>query len=69
MKILNKERMRKIKVILQMSKWLLYPRYLHLRLYTMYGTQYLFYLIKHPLLFINDINRYIEWCIMIDETK
>ena len=52
-----------------MSKWLLHPRYLHLRLYTMYGSHYITYILLHPLKFIRDLNRYIEWCIMMDKYK
>ena len=56
----------KLKVILNMSKWLLSPHYIHLRLYTMYGSRYYFYILRHPISVIRDINRYINWCIEMD---
>ena len=59
----------KLKMILSISKWLLHPRYLHLRLYTMYGSHYVTYILLHPIKFIRDLNRYIEWCIMMDKYK
>lgn len=52
-----------------MSKWLLYPRYIHLRLYTMYGSKYYIYILRHPIRFIRDLNNYINWCIMMDKYK
>jgi hypothetical protein len=61
--------MRKIKMILSISKWLLHPRYIHLRLYTMYGYRYITYILLHPLRFIKDLNNYINWCIMMDKYK
>ena len=51
----------KIKILKQMSKWTT-PKYIDLRLYTMYGSSYKLYILKHPFLFIRDINRYINWC-------
>ena len=59
----------KLKVILNMSKWLLSPHYIHLRLYTMYGSRYYFYILRHPISVIQDINRYINWCIEMDKLK
>ena len=56
----------KLKMILSMSKWLLHPRYINLRLYTMYGSNYIYYILLHPIRFIRDINRYIDWCIEMD---
>ncbi len=58
----------KIKVLKQMSKWTT-PKYMDLRLYTMYGSHYISYIIKHPILFTRDLNRYIEWCIMMDKHR
>jgi hypothetical protein len=58
----------KIKVLKQMSKWTT-PKYIDLRLYTMYGSHYISYIIKHPILFTRDLNRYIEWCIMMDKHR
>jgi len=58
----------KIKVLKQMSKWTT-PKYIDLRLYTMYGNSYKSYILKHPLIFIRDINRYINWCIKIDSYR
>ena len=58
----------KIKVLKQMLSWMT-PKYVDLRLYTMYGSSYKSYILLHPLLFIRDINRYIEWCIMMDKHK
>jgi hypothetical protein len=58
----------KIKVLKQMSKWIT-PKYMDLRLYTMYGSHYISYIIKHPILFTRDLNRYIEWCIMMDKHR
>ena len=58
----------KIKVLKQMSKWIT-PKYIDLRLYTMYGSHYISYIIKHPILFTRDLNRYIEWCIMMDKHR
>ncbi len=58
----------KIKVLKQMTKWIT-PKYIDLRLYTMYGSSYKSYILKHPLLFIRDINRYINWCIEMDKYK
>ena len=49
----------KIKVLKQMSKWTT-PKYIDLRLYTMYGSSYKLYILKHPFIFIRDINRYIN---------
>ena len=43
--------------------------WIHLRLYTAYGSKYYFYIMKHPLLFIRDINRYLEWCISYDKHR
>jgi len=51
-----------------MSKWMT-PKYIDLRLYTMYGSHYKSYIIKHPIRFIRDLNRYIEWCINMDKHK
>ena len=51
-----------------MLSWMT-PKYVDLRLYTMYGSSYKSYILLHPLLFIRDINRYIEWCIMMDKHK
>ncbi len=51
-----------------MTKWIT-PKYIDLRLYTMYGSSYKSYILKHPLLFIRDINRYINWCIEMDKYK
>ena len=51
-----------------MSKWMT-PKYMDLRLYTMYGSHYKSYILLHPLLFIRDINNYIEWCIMMDKHR
>jgi hypothetical protein len=59
----------KLKMILSMSKWLLHPRYIHLRLYTMYGSNYIYYILLHPIRFIRDINRYINWCIEMDKHR
>ena len=58
----------RIKVLKQMTTWVT-PKYIDLRLYTMYGNRYFIYILCHPLLFIRDINRYIEWCIMIDKHR
>ena len=59
---------KKIKIIREMFKWTT-PKYIDLRLYTMYGSHYKSYIIKHPLLFIRDINRYINWCIKLDKYR
>jgi hypothetical protein len=59
----------KLKMILSMSKWLLHPRYIHLRLYTMYGSNYIYYILLHPIRFTRDINRYINWCIEMDKHR
>ena len=58
----------KIKIIREMSKWTTL-KYIDLRLYTMYGSCYKSYILKHPLLFIRDINRYINWCIEMDKYR
>ena len=58
----------KLKIIREMSKWIT-PKYMDLRLYTMYGSHYKSYILLHPLLFIRDINNYIEWCIMMDKHR
>jgi hypothetical protein len=58
----------KLKIIREMSRWMTF-KYIDLRLYTMYGTKYKSYILSHPLLFIRDINRYIEWCIMMDKHR
>ena len=58
----------KIKIIREMSKWMT-PKYIDLRLYTMYGSSYKSYIIKHPIRFIRDLNRYIEWCINMDKHR
>ena len=58
----------KIKVLKQMSKWIT-PKYMDLRLYTMYGSSYKLYILKHPFIFIRDINRYINWCIKMDRYR
>jgi len=47
----------KLKMILSMTKWLLHPRYIHLRLYTMYGSKYYIYILRHPIRFIKDLNK------------
>ena len=60
--------MNKLKILKQMSTWIT-PKYIDLRLYTMYGSRYIIYILCHPLLFIRDINRYIDWCIMIDKHR
>jgi len=59
----------KLKMILSMSKWLLQPSYIHLRLYTMYGSNYIYYILLHPIRFVRDINRYINWCIEMDKHR
>ena len=59
----------KLKMILSMTKWLLHPHYIHLRLYTMYGSKYYIYILRHPIRFIRDLNNYINWCIMMDQYK
>jgi len=61
--------MERIKMLLSISKWLLRPSYIHLRLYTMYGSRYYIYILLHPIRFIRDFNRYINWCIMMDKHK
>ena len=58
----------KIKVLKQMSKWMT-PKYMDLRLYTMYGSHYKSYILSHPIRFIKDINNYIEWCINMDKHR
>ena len=58
----------KIKIIREMSKWMTL-KYIDLRLYTMYGSSYKLYILKHPLIFIRDINRYINWCIEMDKHR
>ena len=55
-------------MIKEMSRWLTL-KYIDLRLYTMYGSHYMRYIIFHPLIFIRDINRYVEWCIMMDKHR
>ena len=59
----------KLKIIMQMTLWLKHPRYINLRLYTMYGSNYIYYILLHPIRFIRDINRYIDWCLMIDRHR
>ena len=59
----------KLMVIVSMLRWLLYPHYIHLRLYTMYGSRYYFYILRHPISFIQDINQYLNWCIEMDKLK
>ena len=61
--------MTKLSLILSMLKWLLYPRYIDLRLYTMYGSRYYIYIARHPILFIQDINHYLDWCINMDKHR
>ena len=58
----------KLKVLRQMLSWMT-PKYIDLRLYTMYGSRYKSYILLHPLIFIKDINRYIEWCINMDKHR
>ena len=58
----------KLKIIREMSKWMT-PKYMDLRLYTMYGSRYKSYILSHPIQFIKDINNYIEWCIMMDKHR
>ena len=58
----------KIKIIREMSKWMT-PKYIDLRLYTMYGSHYKSYILLHPIRFIRDLNRYIEWCINMDKHR
>ena len=58
----------KLTILKQMSKWMTF-KYMDLRLYTMYGSHYITYILLHPLKFIRDLNRYIEWCIMMDKYK
>ncbi len=55
-------------MIKEMSGWMTL-KYIDLRLYTMYGSKYKSYILLHPLIFIRDINRYIEWCIMMDKHR
>jgi hypothetical protein len=52
-----------------MLKYLLYPRYIDLRLYTMYGAHYTKYILLNPILFIRDLSHYLDWCIEIDKLK
>ena len=59
----------KLKVIYHMSKWLLSPHYIHLRLSTMYGSRYYIYILRHPIRFVQDINSYLNWCITMDKLK
>lgn len=66
---MNNNSKSKLKVIYHMSKWLLHPSYIDLRLYTMYGVHYITYILLHPINFIKDFNRYINWCIMMDKHK
>jgi hypothetical protein len=61
-------KMKKLKIIREMSKWTTF-KYMDLRLYTMYGSKYKSYILLHPLIFIRDINRYIEWCISMDKHR
>ena len=58
----------KLPILKQMSKWMTF-KYMDLRLYTMYGSKYKTYILLHPLIFIRDINRYIEWCINMDKHR
>lgn len=64
----RKRSKQKIKVLKQMLSWMT-PKYVDLRLYTMYGSSYKSYILLHPLIFIRDINRYIEWCINMDKHR
>ena len=59
------ERMR---ILMQMTTWMT-PKYVNLRLYTMYGSRYIVYILCHPIRFIRDINNYINWCIMMDRHR
>ena len=59
----------KLKLILELSKWLLYPHYIHFRLSTMYGSLYYIYIARHPILFVQDINHYLNWCINMDKHR
>ena len=61
--------MNKLKLIIRMLKYLLYPRYIDLRLYTMYGSKYYIYILSHPISFIQDISHYLDWCIEIDKHR
>jgi len=58
----------RIKVLKQMTTWVT-PKYIDLRLYTMYGSRYIIYILCHPIRFIRDINRYIDWCVMMDRHR
>jgi hypothetical protein len=59
----------KLKIIMQLVSWLKHPIYIIHRLSTMYGTKYYYYILLHPIRFIRDINRYIDWCNMIDRHR
>ena len=59
------ERMR---ILMQMTTWMT-PKYINLRLYTMYGSRYIIYMLCHPIRFIKDISNYIDWCIMMDRHR
>lgn len=59
--------MNKLKLIMEMMKWPL--AWIDLRLYTAYGSKYYFYIMKHPLMFIRDFDRYLKWCINFDKYR
>ena len=57
----------KLSLVKEMVRWPL--SYIHFRLYTMYGSKYYVYLIKHPLILVRDLNRYLNWCIQMDKLR
>ena len=56
----------KLKIMREMMKWLRSWEYIEWRLLTAYPAGWK-YAIRHPIIFIKDMNHYIEWCINFDE--
>ena len=54
----------KLRILFSVSLW---PwKYIQWRLLTAYPNGWK-YAIKHPIIFIRDISKYLEWCQMMDE--
>jgi len=59
--------MEKMKIMIEISKW---PwAWIDLRLYTAYGSEYWSYIARHPLVFMRDVSRYLQWCCDYDRDR